>query len=157
MNAIISYDVIICLLANPPSLDPRPTFFNLRALRTHFSRALKKVPCPQSAVNGWAGAVLMPAMYALIETNPFNWRINPRMAVPDFPACFATLPDGTQGAALPYSCKEILTIMAEHFLAKTTTRPASICAMPVLTSLTLTLPTHTKWPPLLPQPPPDGI
>jgi hypothetical protein len=86
--------------------------------RPHFARALKKVPCPQSAVNGWASAVLVPAMYALIDTNPFNWNINPRTAVPDFPAHFATLPDGTQGAALPYSHEEILTITAEHILNK---------------------------------------
>jgi hypothetical protein len=118
MNTIISYDMIMSLVVNPPSLDPCPNFFNLRALQTHFARALKKVPCPQSAVNGWARAVLVPAMYALIDTNPFNWRINPRTAVPGFPARFATLPDGTQGAALPYSCQEILTITAEHTLNK---------------------------------------
>jgi hypothetical protein len=118
MNAIISYDTIMSLLANLPSLDPRPNFFNLHALRTHFARALKKVPCPQSAVNGWASAVLAPAIYALIGTNPFNWRINPRTAVPDFLAHFATLPDGTHGAALPYLRKEILTITAEHTLNK---------------------------------------
>ena len=93
MNATISYDTVVSLLANPPSLDPHPNFFNLCALRTHFARALKKVPCPQLAAKGWAGAVLTPAMYALIDTNPFNWRINPRMVVPDFPACFPTLPD----------------------------------------------------------------
>jgi hypothetical protein len=118
MNAIISYDTIMSLLANLSSLDPCPNFFNLCALQMHLARALKKVPCPQSAVNGWAGAVLAPAMYALIDTNPFNWNINPRTAVPDFLTRFATLPTGTQGAALPYSCKEILTIMAEHTLDK---------------------------------------
>jgi hypothetical protein len=106
------------LLANPPSLDPRSHFFNLRALQTRFAWALKKVPCPQSAVNEWAGAILVPAMYALIDTNQFNWRINPRTAVPDLPAHFATLPNGTQGAVLPYSREEILTITAEHTLAK---------------------------------------
>jgi hypothetical protein len=57
-------------------------------------------------------------MYALIDTNPFNWNINPRKAVPDFLARFVTLPDGTQGAALPYSRKEILTITVEHTLDK---------------------------------------
>ncbi len=118
MNAIISYDTIMSLLANPPSLEPRPNFFNRCALRTHFAWALKKFPCPQSAANGWASANLAPAMYAPIDTYPFNWRINPRMAVPDFPAHFATLPDGTQGAALPYSREEILTIMVEHTLDK---------------------------------------
>jgi hypothetical protein len=107
MNAIIIYDMIMSLLANPPSLDPRPNSFNLCALRTQLARALKKVPCPQSAVNGWVGAVLAPAMYALIDTNPFNWNINPRTAVPDFLARFATLPNGTQGAALPYLREEV--------------------------------------------------
>jgi hypothetical protein len=57
-------------------------------------------------------------MYAMIDTNPFKWNISPRMAVPDFLARFATLPDGTQGAALPYSCEKILAIMAEHTLVK---------------------------------------
>jgi hypothetical protein len=52
MNAIISYVTIVGVLANPPTIDPRPNFFNLRALRNHFARALKKVPCPQSGVNG---------------------------------------------------------------------------------------------------------
>ncbi len=116
MNRTISYDTIMGLLANPPSLDPRPNFFNLRALQTHFARALKKVPCPQSTANGWAGAVLAPAMYAPINTNPFNWNITPLTPVPDFPACFALIADGTQGAAIPYSCKEVLTITAEHTL-----------------------------------------
>jgi hypothetical protein len=32
MNAIISYDMIVGLLANPPCIDPHPNFFNLRAL-----------------------------------------------------------------------------------------------------------------------------
>ncbi len=118
MNATISYNTIMGLLANPPSLDPRPNFFNLCALRTHFAWALKKVPCPQSAVNGWAGAVLAPAMYALINTNPFNWNITPLTPVPNFPARFAVKADGTQGAAIPYSCKEVLTITAEHTLNK---------------------------------------
>ncbi len=40
------------------------------------------------------------------------------MAVPNFPARFTTLPDGTQGTVLPYSREEILTITAEHTLNK---------------------------------------
>ena len=75
MDTTITYDTIVGLLANPPSIDPRPNFFNLRNLRTHFARALKKIPCPQSSVNGWAGAVLSPAMYALIDPTPFHWNI----------------------------------------------------------------------------------
>ena len=60
MDATIAYDTVVGLLANPPSLGSRPNFFNLRELRLHYARALKKVPCPQSAINGWAGAVLSP-------------------------------------------------------------------------------------------------
>jgi hypothetical protein len=118
MDATISYDTIIGLLANPPSLDPHPNFFNLCALQTHFVWALKKVPCPQSTVNGWAGSVLAPAIYALIDTNPFNWNITPKTPVHNFPARFAVKADGTLGASLPYSCKEALTITAEHTLNK---------------------------------------
>jgi hypothetical protein len=118
MNAIISFDTIVGLLANPPCLDPRPNFFNLHALQTHFAWALKKVPCPQSAVNGWAGGVLAPAMYALINTTAFHWNISPQSTVPVFLARFVTQADGTQGALLPYSCKKILTISAKHTLNK---------------------------------------
>jgi hypothetical protein len=48
MNAIISYDTIVEILAKPPTIDPRPNFFNLRTLQNHFARALKKIPRPQS-------------------------------------------------------------------------------------------------------------
>ena len=113
MDATIAYDTVIGLLANPPSLGSRPNFFNLRELRLHYARALKKVPCPQSAINGWAGTVLSPAMYALIDTTPFHWNIS-TTAIPEFPARFALLPDGTNGAELPYSRDEILTITAKH-------------------------------------------
>jgi hypothetical protein len=57
-------------------------------------------------------------MYALINTTTFHWDISPQSTVPVFPARFVTQADGTQGALLPYSCKEILTISAEHTLNK---------------------------------------
>jgi hypothetical protein len=117
MNATISYNTIIGILANPPSLDPHPNFFNLRALRTHFARALKKLPCPQSGVNGWAGAVLAPAMYALIDNLVFHWNIS-TTPVPKFPAGYTVTNDGSQGARIPYTRKEILTITAKHTCAK---------------------------------------
>ncbi len=75
MDMCITYDLVKLLLANPPSIKPRPNFFNLRALRTHFARALKQTPCPQSSVNEWAGAVMSPEMYALIDATPFHLRI----------------------------------------------------------------------------------
>ncbi len=57
-------------------------------------------------------------MYALIDTAAFHWKIKPKILVPDFPAHFVLQADGTQGAALPYSWEEILTITAEHTLEK---------------------------------------
>ena len=113
MDATIGYDTVVGLLANPPSLGSRPNFFNLRELRLHYARALKKVPCPQSAINGWSGAVLSPAMYALIDTTPFHWNIS-TSAIPVFPARFVLEDDGTNGAEIPYTRDEILTITATH-------------------------------------------
>ena len=113
MDATIAYDTVVGLLANPPSLGSRPNFFNLRELRLHYARALKKVPCPQSAINGWAGAVLSPAMYALIDTTAFHWNVS-TSAIPVFPARYVQLDDGTNGAEIPYTRDEILTITATH-------------------------------------------
>jgi hypothetical protein len=113
MNTTISYDTIVGLLANLPSLDPHPNFFNLRALRTHFARALKKVPCPQSSVNGWAGAVIAPAMYALIDNLVFHWNIS-TTPVPEFPVRYTVTNDRSQGALIPYTHEEILTIPTKH-------------------------------------------
>jgi hypothetical protein len=118
MNTIISSDTIVGLLANPPTIDPRPNFFNLRALQNHFARTLKKVPCPQSGVvNGWAGAVLAPAMYAQIDDTAFYWNISTTPG-PEFPPQYVVNDDGTQGGLIPYTCKEILTITAKHTRAK---------------------------------------
>ena len=117
MNSIISYDTIVGLLANQPSINPHPNFFNLRALHNHFACALKKVPCPQSRVNGWAGAVLAPAMYTLIDNTVFHCNIS-TPPFPKFPPRYAATDDNSQGALIPYTCKEILTITAKHTRAK---------------------------------------
>ena len=85
MDSIILYDSVKMLLANPHSLEPCPNFFNLRALRTHFARALKRIPCPQSGVNGWAGAIMSPNMYALINPTPFHLNITTKTDTPDYP------------------------------------------------------------------------
>jgi hypothetical protein len=66
-DIIITYSTVQMLLANPPSLNPRPNFFNTCKLISHFARALKKIPCPQSSVNsvgtlkdGYARNVSLP-------------------------------------------------------------------------------------------------
>jgi hypothetical protein len=107
MHATIAYNTVVGLLANPTSLGSRPNFFNLRELRLHYARALKN-PCPQSAVNGWSGAVLLPAMYALINMRRFTVNIT-TSPIPVFPPRFVGNNDGTDGPEI-----QILTITATH-------------------------------------------
>jgi hypothetical protein len=72
MDSIIDYDTVKTLVANPTSIDPRRNFFNLRTLQTHFACTLKHLPCHQSTVNGWSGAVVSKEMYALVDGTPFK-------------------------------------------------------------------------------------
>ena len=113
MDSIVSYDSVKVLLANPPSIEPRPNFFNLRALRTHFARALKRIPCPQSGVNGWAGAIMSPEMYALIDPNAFHLNIATQTNTPDYPDVF-----DANGNIIPYTREQKSTIDAEFLRAK---------------------------------------
>lgn len=71
MNRVISFEEIHGALKNPPSLNPRPDFPKIRALREFIYNVLKHVSCPQSLIHGWAGLAMDPQMYALIEPNPF--------------------------------------------------------------------------------------
>jgi hypothetical protein len=113
MDMCISYEAVKMLLANPPSIEPRPNFFSLRALRTHFAPALKQIPCPQSGVNGWAGAVMSSQMYALINPTPFHHKIVPKTNTPAYPVKM-----DAQGGVIPYTHKEKLTIDAKFLRAK---------------------------------------
>ena len=114
MDTIIEYDTVIALLANPPSLDPRPNFFNLRELRTHFAQGLKKLPCPQLAVNGLSGAVMSPPMYALIDVTPFDFNIAPATDVADFPPIYVV----DRVTIIPYKREQTLSINAKLKHAK---------------------------------------
>ena len=71
MNRIISFEEIHGALKNPPSLNPRPDFLKIRALREFIYNVLKHVSCPQSLIHGWAGLAMDPQMYALIEPQAF--------------------------------------------------------------------------------------
>jgi hypothetical protein len=113
MNITITYDAVRMLLANPPSLNPYPNFFNIREIRSHFARALKKILCPQSPVNGWARAVMSPEMYVLIDPNLFHLNIAPITATPSYPIKYN--PDG---AIVPYMREEKSTINAIFFIVK---------------------------------------
>ena len=71
MNRVISFEEIHGALKNPPSLNPRPDFLKIRALREFIYNVLKHVSCPQSLIHGWAGLAMDPQMYALIEPIAF--------------------------------------------------------------------------------------
>jgi hypothetical protein len=74
MDTLITYDevvALIALVANPPTLEPHPSFTNLRALRCHLQRALQRLSCPQSNILGWVGLVMSQAMYSLLTVTPF--------------------------------------------------------------------------------------
>ena len=86
MDTIISYDEVAALVANPPTIAPRPNFTNLRNLRRHIQRALMHVSCPQSIILGWAGLIMSRTMYGLLTTSPFRIPTDPgppRIAIVD--------------------------------------------------------------------------
>ena len=77
MDVIITLEEVSEFLKNPPSLAPRPDFNRLRALRQHIVRALRQLTCPQSHIHGWSGLAITPAMYLLLEPQPFVEPVNP--------------------------------------------------------------------------------
>jgi hypothetical protein len=77
MDSLITFNEAAEFLKNPPSLSPRPDFSKLRSLRKHMVKALNQLVCPQSAIHGWAGMVLSPMVYALLEPTPFVIPANP--------------------------------------------------------------------------------
>ena len=113
MNIVVAYDAVRTHLANPPSLNPRPNFFNICNLRSHFAKGLKKIPCPQSTVNRWAGAVMSREMYSLIDPTAFHLNIAPRTTTPSYPNKF-----NPNGVPIPYTREEKSTIDAKYALAK---------------------------------------
>jgi hypothetical protein len=71
MDQIIRYELVVEFFKNPPMLSALQDFTKLRALQKHVARALKQLVCPQSAIHGWSGLVLLPTVYALLEPTPF--------------------------------------------------------------------------------------
>ena len=72
MDTLITYDEVVALVANPPTLAPRQNFTNLCALRRHLQRALQRLVNPQSYVLGWSGLIMSQPMYQLLSTSPFR-------------------------------------------------------------------------------------
>ncbi len=77
MDDFIPYDDIAGMLKNPPTLAPRPNFFRLRAFRRFIVDVMKQIPHPGYPQHGWAGMVLQPAIFALINSVPFRPPPNP--------------------------------------------------------------------------------
>ena len=77
MDNVITYDEAAALIANPPSLAPRPNFMNFRNLRRHIQRALQRLSCPQSNILGWAGLIMARSMYGLLTRTPFRVPTDP--------------------------------------------------------------------------------
>ena len=71
MDYLIKYEEVAEFLKNPPTLSPHPDFAKLRAMQKHMVKALKQLVCPQSAIHGWSGLVLLPMVHALLKPNPF--------------------------------------------------------------------------------------
>ncbi len=78
MDHLITYKEAVGFIKNPPSLAPRPDFAKIWALQKYYITGLKQLTCPQSLIHGWAGLVMDPVMYALLEpTTPFTAVVDP--------------------------------------------------------------------------------
>ena len=77
MDNIVTYDEVVVLVVNPPSITPHPNFTNLRNLRRHIQRALQCLSCPQSNILGWAGLIMVRPMCSLLTTTPFRLPTDP--------------------------------------------------------------------------------
>ena len=77
MDDIIPYNDIMEMLKIPPTLAPQPNFFHLRVFRWHIVDVMKQIPHPCYPQHGWAGMVLQPAIFALINAMPFVPLPNP--------------------------------------------------------------------------------
>jgi hypothetical protein len=61
-------------------------------------------------VNGWAGAVMSPVLYALINPNLFHLNIAPISGTPAYPIKY-----NPEGVVVPYMSEKKSTINAKIF------------------------------------------
>ena len=72
MDATITYDEVAALIGvNIPTLEPRPNFERIRALRRHLERCLNA---------GWKGMMMARKLYSLLTNIPFRLPTNPGAA-----------------------------------------------------------------------------
>ena len=100
MDLTITFDEVTTLVgANLPSLEPCPTFEQIRTLRQHFERALQCLPCPQSTLHRWKGLVMARELYTLLtgQNNPFHLPNDPgAVAIYTRPVVTGQQPDLSQ-------------------------------------------------------------
>ncbi len=101
MDVVITFDEAAGFLKNPPSLEPRPNFPNICALRKHIVQGLAQLSCPQSAIHGWSGLAMDPAAYLSIEGSAFT--------IPPDPGPTVVFPGGAAVA------RTLMKTMAETF------------------------------------------
>ena len=82
MDTVITFKEASLLLANPPAVAPKPNFTNLRALRKWLEECLKRLTHPTTHVMGWAGLIMVPVLYTLIEAIAFTAPTNPGLIPP---------------------------------------------------------------------------
>ena len=81
MDNTIAYDEVAALVGvNIPTLELRPNFKRIRALRRHLERCHQCLPCPQSVQQGWKGMVMARPLYSLLTNIPFRLPTNPGAA-----------------------------------------------------------------------------
>jgi hypothetical protein len=80
MDAIVTYNGMVVLVANLPSIVPCPKFANSCVLQRHLQRALQFLNCHQSTIHGWTGLIMACPMYALLTTMPFRVPTDPGFA-----------------------------------------------------------------------------
>ncbi len=68
---------------------------------------------PPSPVNGWAGAVMSPEIYILIDPNLFHLNITPTTKTPAYPIKY-----NLDRAIVPYTQEKNSTINAKFSMVK---------------------------------------
>jgi len=94
MDSTITFEEVVALLARCPLISPRPNFENLREAQKYIIRVCKGLLCPQSPRMGWAGIIMNPNIYSMVEPVPFLLPADPG-EVPAYPR-HRTLPRSEQ-------------------------------------------------------------
>ena len=71
----VTIEIANDLLANPPTLHPRPNGTNIRALVQWYDQKLGSIPSQQSREHGYSGMTTQTEVYALKSNTP--WRDTP--------------------------------------------------------------------------------